>query len=270
MQNTLKLCSLLLLAFLISCENNAEGTTKQETIIPSSETTPDTLTYIVKNVSKKIPDCTEEEGADCAFYSVDYIEITNPNFAYINDSIKSALIGEKESYDAEGDHLLSQYKKEAADNEYSMMWSFSHDVEVDFNKTGLLALTFNHYSYMGGAHGMPGTFSTIFDLKHGKVLKFYDLVNIADSTVLMEIAEKKFRLDNQLEAGVSLNEQGYFWGTEGKLYFNDYFTITDKGLRMTYGAYEIAAYAAGMPSFTIPYAELKPYLTENSPLKRFL
>lgn len=272
MQNTFKLCSLFLLVFLISC-NNTESTIKQETTIPSSITTPDTLTYVTKNVKIQMPDC-EGEAFDCELYNTDYIKITDAGFEYINDHIQSALIDEGDSYEAEGERLLKEYQEAMAEEEevegFFAPWNFTNNVEVDFNKAGLFALTFNHYSYMGGAHGMPGISSTIFDLKHGTVLKFYDLVNIADSTVLMEIAEKKFILDNELETNISLNEQGFFWETEGKLYFNDNFTITDKGLMMTYGAYEIAPYAAGMPSFTIPYAELKPYLTKNSPLKRFL
>lgn len=36
------------------------------------------------------------------------------------------------------------------------------------------------------------------------------------------------------------------------------------GLCFTYGQYEIACYAAGMPSFVIPYDKVKPYLTEEA------
>jgi hypothetical protein len=49
----------------------------------------DSLSYTVKEVKKMRPDCKDE---DCTFYSLDYIEITNADFQYINDS-KSVLIG---------------------------------------------------------------------------------------------------------------------------------------------------------------------------------
>jgi hypothetical protein len=35
------------------------------------------------------------------------------------------------------------------------------------------------------------------------------------------------------------------------------------GLIFTYNQYEIACYAAGMPSFTIPYEQAMPYLTDE-------
>ena len=40
----------------------------------------------------------------------------------------------------------------------------------------------------------------------------------------------------------------------------------ENGLVFTYQQYEIAAYAAGMPNFTIPYDEILPYLTPEAKL----
>ena len=37
--------------------------------------------------------------------------------------------------------------------------------------------------------------------------------------------------------------------------------FTKDGVKLTYGQYEIAPYAAGMPSFVAPYAEIAPYLS---------
>lgn len=95
------------------------------------------------------------------------------------------------------------------------------------------------------------------------------MVNIADSTVLKSLGEKYFRINQEIESNTSLNDSGYFWG-DGTFYISDIFTLTDDGLMFTYSPYEIASYAAGMPEFTIPYAELKPYFTENSPLRRLV
>lgn len=39
---------------------------------------------------------------------------------------------------------------------------------------------------------------------------------------------------------------------------------SEDGLVFTYQQYEIAAYAAGMPEFTIPYADILPYLTPEA------
>ena len=36
------------------------------------------------------------------------------------------------------------------------------------------------------------------------------------------------------------------------------------GLAFIYQQYEIASYADGMPSFTIPYADIEPYMTPEA------
>jgi len=75
--------------------------------------------------------------------------------------------------------------------------------------------------------------------------------------------------NNGLKADADLQETGYF-GDNGTFYIGEIFTLTDKGLLFTYSPYEIPPYAAGMLEFTIPYTELKPYFTENNPLKRLM
>ena len=39
---------------------------------------------------------------------------------------------------------------------------------------------------------------------------------------------------------------------------------TKDGLVFTYQQYEVAPYAAGMPSFVLPYAEVEQFLTEDA------
>jgi hypothetical protein len=262
MKKQLALFFLILLVIFTSCKDSVENSDA----LASAETTIDSLSYTFKEVTKMRPDCKDE---DCTFYSLDYIEITNADFQYINDSIKLLLIGKGNDYATAGDELLKEYQGTLEVDEYTMPWDLQSSVIVDFNNSGIFALTFNDYSFMGGAHGMSNIYPMIFDLESKKVLKFYDLVNESDSSALKKMAEKYFRLNNEIAADADLSEIGYFGETNGKLYFNDNFTITQKGLMMTYNAYEIGAYVIGAPSFEIPYEDLKPYLTENSPLKRF-
>ncbi|MBR1400717.1 MAG: DUF3298 domain-containing protein [Prevotella sp.] len=41
-------------------------------------------------------------------------------------------------------------------------------------------------------------------------------------------------------------------------------SLTPKGVAFCYQQYEIAAYAVGLPSFTISYADIRPYLTDEA------
>ena len=40
--------------------------------------------------------------------------------------------------------------------------------------------------------------------------------------------------------------------------------LTKKGVSFIYQQYEIAPYAAGMPSFVLAYDDIRPYLTEDA------
>lgn len=268
MKNLLKLLCVLVFIGFLSCENNSDTASSSSSVTEQSgeKSFPDTLTYITKNYDRVFPEC---EGEGCTTYNLGYIEITDKAFSFINDSIHVELIGDYASFDDAADEFFDEYQEIAMETESQMPWSHEVNAGVSFNRNGLFTLSYGYYGYMGGAHGMPGFYSVNYDLETKKILSFYDLVNASDSTVLLTLGEKYFRQANKLDATTKLDELGYFWDG-GKFYFTDVFTITDDGLMFTYSPYEIASYAAGMPEMTIPFAELKPYLTENSPLKRLM
>lgn len=258
----------------VSCEsnsNNSDGTNNDNTETTQQATAqqttkksfPDSLVYVTKTYDRVFPEC---EGDNCTTYQLTYIEMADKAYAFINDSVKVGLIGKHSSMDDAADEFFDQYSEDAGDSQ--MHWMKEVNTGVDFNQNGLFTVSYGYYSYMGGAHGMPGYSSTNYDLATNKALKLYDLINKANSSELLTLGEQYFRKDNRLTATDNLNENGYFDGEKFRL--SDVFTITKTGLTFSYSAYEIGPYALGMPEFTIPYSELKPYLAENSPLKRFV
>lgn len=250
-----------MLTLLISCGDSQSNTAEQQT---KEAIFPDSLAYVTKEYKRIFPEC---EGDDCTSYTLGYIELTDAEYLFINDSIKVQLIGNYASMDAAADNFFDKYEEAAVESEWNMPWSEDLTASVDFNRKGLFTVSYAYYAYYGGAHGMPGFSSVNYDLATKKELTLYDLVNAKDSTALKTLGEKYFRIDQEIAPNTSLSDSDYFWD-DGKFYFSDVFTITNDGLIFTFSPYEIAPYAAGMPGFTIPYADLKPYFTENSPLKR--
>ena len=122
------------------------------------------------------------------------------------------------------------------------------------------------YIYMGGAHGgVTGEGCLTFSKKDGsRIAEFVDASRAAEMQPLM--------IDGLLRY---YSENGYdtTWDElSGSLFIEDGFIPlpawplypTGDGLEFTYQQYEIASYAEGMPSFTVPYADIEPFLTPEA------
>ena len=121
------------------------------------------------------------------------------------------------------------------------------------------------YCYMGGAHGSSLSYAVNVDKTTGETLQ-----QVVDTTKTRE-------LQPLLRAGVLR----YFkdCGQEVKeselasmLFVKDGIiplpartpTLVDGGVRLDYQQYEIGPYALGIVTFTIPYTDIKPWLTEQA------
>lgn len=121
------------------------------------------------------------------------------------------------------------------------------------------------YIYQGGAHGMAGKYGTMFTKADGKKIT----TEIIDSTKIKA-------LQPLLEKGVKSYFEGAGTPVEGDvcellqleselipLPANQPF-FTSKGVELVYSEYEIGPYAIGMPTFTIPYNDIYPFLTPQA------
>lgn len=122
------------------------------------------------------------------------------------------------------------------------------------------------YIYMGGAHGgITGRGCLTFSKKDGApVGDFVDASRAAEMQPLM--------IDGLLryydECGLDTD-----WDElRESLFIDDGFLPlpswplypSEDGLNFIYQQYEIASYADGMPSFTVPYADIEPFLTSEA------
>ncbi|MCF0054480.1 DUF3298 and DUF4163 domain-containing protein [Dyadobacter sp. CY356] len=112
----------------------------------------------------------------------------------------------------------------------------------------------DHYSYTGGAH--PNTFRTyyVFNITTGKELK--STTFLSDSVALLKKVEKSFRKLENIADTTNLENAGYFLMNH-KFFLPANYAFTREGIFFYYNPYEIAAYARGAITFTIPYSELE-------------
>ena len=145
------------------------------------------------------------------------------------------------------------------------------DWEYDFTLKKLdetpryLVFQSQDYTYLGGAHGgVGGDGCFTFNAKDGS---FVEHLIDRSQTAAMQPLLIAGMLRYYKEADVEMTQDELL----DNLMIEDR-TIplpvwepypTAEGLVFTYQQYEIASYAEGMPSFTVPYEEIQPYLTEE-------
>lgn len=129
-------------------------------------------------------------------------------------------------------------------------------VDVRWQTPTLLTLWKNGYDYSAGAaHGMPWEFGQTFDLKNLRLLTYDDiLLKDSHEAVLKMVVEQ---LVDEYAESEMMNEP-----EDIDLPDCDPALVAE-GVSFDYGAYEIGAYAMGMPGVIIPYEKIKPYLTKE-------
>jgi hypothetical protein len=117
----------------------------------------------------------------------------------------------------------------------------------------------NGYIFTGGAHGMPISTYKNIDLTHKKLIYLYDMIDTLQKAKLNSISKAFFEAEN--------GEIGKWNFSNSEFYVPDNVGILKDGLLFQYGAYEIGAYAQGLPKFFVPYNQLGNLIKKDNPLK---
>ena len=192
---------------------------------------------------------------------------------YISESLGISYAGELEnnmqgSYDGDlsnGQKMIDYYfdlkykefKKAhdlMAENMTGDVPTFASETEIHFlyETDKFVTYEMKKYEDMGGAHG--GTFISgmTFRKSDGRRVE-WDLFTKSMQDVIKKGLKKYFEVntDEELENSLSL-ENTYLLPLPATPP-----VFTKEGVLFTYQQYEIAAYAAGLPSFIVPYNEAK-------------
>lgn len=130
-------------------------------------------------------------------------------------------------------------------------YTYTGDFDVIFYKQKLLELELNGYNYpFGAAHGMPSKVFAAINLDNGRIYELKDLFKPGSDYVkeLSRIVGKQIQEDPQYSY--------VFPDTYKGIGPNQPFYVTEDALHLVFAPYEIAPYAAGFPTFTIPFAQI--------------
>ena len=143
------------------------------------------------------------------------------------------------------------------------------DYSVASSSPDVLSLRLSSYSYpSGAAHGADVLSTFTFDLASGRRLALADLFRLGSGYMDALAAESRAQLTVTLadwETDSSMTE----WlatGTEPTADNYAAWAITPGGLEITFGQYQVAPYAVGMPVVTIPIAHLTRLIDPAGPL----
>jgi hypothetical protein len=161
---------------------------------------------------------------------------------------------------------LEQFRRDAAgaasvppDDSSSF---FGTHYEVTHNAQGVLSLRLWVSFYMKGA-AHPGSYSNTFtyDLRSAKLLTLADLFQPG--------ADYLTRLANYCQAEITARDPAFSPEGAGPVLQNyRSWNLVDDGLQITFDEYQVAPYAAGPQSVTIPYSVLGDLIDSNGVIGR--
>ena len=145
-------------------------------------------------------------------------------------------------------------------------WEYEFSLTKTADTLGYVVFQNIDYIYTGGAHGgLIGHGDMTFDRKTGERIKILDDdITDAMQPLLVKGLLSYFGGYGEQMTEESLMEHLMLWETtQIPLPGWDPSPSAD-GLVFTYQQYEIASYADGMPSITVPYEDIAPYMTPQA------
>jgi len=137
-------------------------------------------------------------------------------------------------------------------------WEAKINAEVSFEDKNMITIKLNSYMFTGGAHGYGATLFLNFDKKKGSELEDWELFN--DKKDFQRYAELKFRKQENIPQDKPINSTGYMFEKDS-FYLPENIGFTKEGVKLHYNQYEVASYADGPIELTLPYKEVKKYLS---------
>ena len=143
------------------------------------------------------------------------------------------------------------------------------NLTVTYNGYGLLAVSEYHEEYYQGTpHPSHSLEATIYNLRTGQELALDDLLKPGTDHALRQLITGALRTEMELDATVVLHPADGDTATTELPQTG--VGLAAEGLVFEYTDSELGAYAYGMPSVTIAWADLLPLLRPSTPVSRML
>ena len=278
--------SILAATVMTGCGNkqqDTDGTKADSTqVVEETEKNEDeeTIKLSVKKISKNIKNATGEYKLIIDFPESDNEILANAIREYISESLGSTYGGGEEeskmgsySGDLADGEQMAKYYFDLKVTEFTKMYNsmknegmpdvpqLASEIQITrgYETPKLVTFNFSSYEYAGGAHGGSVGSGMTFRKTDGRRIGWELFSTVKMQSILRNGLKEYFEVktDEELENCLSLES-----------IYNIPLPVTpplftEKGIVVIYQQYEIAAYAAGMPSFTIPYKDARKMLNNT-------
>ncbi|WP_010516517.1 DUF3298 and DUF4163 domain-containing protein [Croceivirga radicis] len=175
-----------------------------------------------------------------------------------NDEVSLNSVGDAlEAFEASFTELKTQYGDDM------IPWEANIEGKVFYETDSLVTLQMQTYMFTGGAHGYSAVNFLNFSKQAALLLAPEDLFVALDE--FKKLAEQEFRKQEKIPADKPINHTGL-------MFEDDVFQLPanigygPEGLLLWYNQYEIASYADGPITLTLPYEKVNPYLVVKGKL----
>ncbi len=238
------------------------------------------MAFIVYHLEESAPllDAKDAPTATLQLSLLLPVEFENPAVSdSIHESILQNFFGKDidrdtplEMLNSEMNKYFHNYKKsnrDLYDGGASFSWEKIKSMNVHYNKNYILSLENFDYGYTGGAHGMPISKLTVFDLTTGLMITLDDIFRPEYENDLRDILNAALRKKYELGPNASLKDAGFFYHDADP---SRNFYLNKDGLEFYYNRYEIAPFAMGSINVFIPFEKLRRIMIKSSPVYRLL
>ena len=267
--------SIILILSLCACAPKEPITTQPtlestdapaDTTAPTSEgTLPDITVQQLPMSAVSLPLVTEsanaDDGTEIFRYTFQNISITYPD-AEVADKVVLNFLNRVDSTRTTAENILDAakvaYKPGSSWTPYQCVIAYE-PMRLDL---GILSMLGSHTTFSGASHPETVYETVSYDLTTGKTLSIHSIMDFeANSDTLFEFILED--LDSKAE------EKNLFEGYEesvealkDSVQLNNHWYLSSEGLCVFFPPYEIAPYASGVVTATVPYEKLTGILND--------
>ena len=139
-------------------------------------------------------------------------------------------------------------------------WEAMISADVSYEDAQLLSIRMQSYLFTGGAHGFEEVRFINFDKRRGRVIEGINM--FTNFAPVLTLSEDLFRIAQAIPMEGDINSTGFMFEGD-RFHLPETIGFDSHGMVLYYNQYEVASYADGPITVTLPWAEVRPLLRKR-------